>query len=367
MRAGKKKKKKKIHGNRTLTIEEEEAVLSVASAFALNNEPMTEAQLVKLIRKMKGITSKNGGREIARRLMKERRDVFKSGAAKSLSKSRYNEGLLGRVDKYIDLMEEEQDDARYAAHQRVNADEFIASVTLQGSSIKRLVLRSQPKHSKRRGVRGSAPSILPFVSADGVCLCCFVFVVAEQKNGEWYVKDLELPRNNYEMRGDIKFFYIPNATGKVTKEEWPMVVEKFIKVWKERYGELECRLQIDGLDFHKSFDSVKLLFENMIRCIFPPGGTTTFLQPLDDVLYGTLKNVLTSTVEQSFEFQLDKDTKYSTLLTEIIPLLVQRVFTKNLVKAAFRNTGVCPWDPDLIKKKRKNFCGTVPQRYRCRG
>ena len=76
------------------------------------------------------------------------------------------------------------------------------------------------------------------------------------------------------------------------EDSWKETTDVFAHVWEEKYPGLECCVQVDNLAAHKSVEVTVKLLAKGIRFLWPPAGTSTFLQPLDDILFGALKKAL---------------------------------------------------------------------------
>lgn len=348
-------KSEKNHGSSLMTVEEEKAFVDVCKCFAMLGEGLTRKQLLAFVREYKGLSSPHGGKKFVDRLLRDHSEELKQIKTKDLTRSRYKIGHLDSIERYITLMEQGGDAKRYGPHQVLNCDEFLCSVPLGSSNLQRIQLRRQNKSGKRRSARGNVPSILPVVSAAGTVLLVFIIIPSKEIGGRRVVEDISLKYRRYLKRTDLRIFYVLSDSGRMDKEIWPLFAEKVIEIWNLRNPGLEAKLQMDGLDYHKSLDVCLKLRENNIRCVWPPGGSTCYHQPLDDVVFGTLKNRLVVEVENSFNFQLDKYTPMATKIASVLPELMQKVFSKRLIKASFANTGVYPFNPELIRKNAKNF------------
>ena len=107
---------------------------------------------------------------------------------------------------------------------------------------------------------------------------------------------------------------------------------------------------MDRLGSHIDPKFSKIFHKYHIHPYLLPSSTTHFLQPLDDNYFLNFKkNLSTGTSKKISENPMLNETsdESEALLAAVIPAL-KAASTTEIITASFRNTGIFPWDPELI-------------------
>ena len=142
--------------------------------------------------------------------------------------------------------------------------------------------------------------------------------------------------------------------GYSTTETFQMMVAQFGQDFAERYPGLNSVLYMDRLGSHTTPEILATALENHIQVVLLPAN---FLQPLVDCVFGLFKTLLQKyNVENLVADPLREGLARDPLLTAM-PRALRESLKPQVITASFRNTGLCPWNPDLIWEK---TCAVAP-------
>jgi len=138
-------------------------------------------------------------------------------------------------------------------------------------------------------------------------------------------------------------------------ELWKRLVEILIRVWHQQNPGLEMRLQGDRLGAHMDPDTVFKLAQSLIRCIWPPGKSTSITAPLDDKAFASLKLSLTRKAEAEVNLFEGSAGNLNSWITDALPELIVDSITPAVIKSSFAATGAWPWNPELLMKRAQDL------------
>ena len=110
-------------------------------------------------------------------------------------------------------------------------------------------------------------------------------------------------------------------------------------------------LLTDNLATHRDVDVVEEMRNNFIHMFYLPPNTSHFLQPLDDLPFAIYKSELRNLADKlirSFSSNGKKKVESVYLATLVSGEAEKIAFAADKVQAGFQNTGVWPWNPQLI-------------------
>jgi hypothetical protein len=138
------------------------------------------------------------------------------------------------------------------------------------------------------------------------------------------------------------------------KEAFLLAIKEFISWKQDQIPGLEVMLQMDRLDCHFTVQVTTQLTSALIYPMWPPGGTTAFLQPLDSIAFGNLAKTIDKFREKCWE--RGESVILRTVQSEV-SCLCNQCFTPAVIKSSFAKTGICPWNPELICSLAKEATG----------
>jgi hypothetical protein len=146
----------------------------------------------------------------------------------------------------------------------------------------------------------------------------------------------------------------------VNKTIWEAALDELGKVWAQRNSGLLLHLLTDNLAMHREEDILRFAKKRLIKMYLLPPNTTHFLQPFDDLPFAIYKVELRRLADLigKSRVRLGQSIKDSVELATLVSLDVEKVaFAKDKIVAAFENTGIWPWSPNLILSHAKRNVG----------
>ena len=109
----------------------------------------------------------------------------------------------------------------------------------------------------------------------------------------------------------------------------------------------------DQLGAHKSATVTEAcLKRNVLSCLLP-ANTSHFLQPLDDTVFAWFKQAVSNEFKGYKLSQQTTSQDIKCMMFEATYHAEVLAFTERVIKRSFSNTGMFPWNRDLILGKAK--------------
>ena len=241
----------------------------------------------------------------------------------------------------------------------INFDESTNSV--ETPKLHRYVGTKARKQIKRvQGKKGWHYSVCSFVAASTKLWLAAMVVpsLSEGPDGQGRVLvPLPPPDQRYPKRNGSESLVCTTKEGYMTADAMIKLLQKLlVKMNGWRRGE-RVLLLMDHHGSHQKESVIRFCLANNIEPIYFPAATTHIIQPLDNVPFARFRQELTSRVVEA------RDGNRASLLTDSeisLPLAgeaLQDALTPQVIAAGFRNTGVYPFDPDLIRQHVREACG----------
>lgn len=338
-----------------LSEDEEQEVADFIIASRLFGTPLGKVEIIRFARECLGRGPEWRGDNWYRSFRKSHSKLFVRRAYKAIKRERVSFGL---TDEMRDWCEQISENAapRWTAKTLVNVDETLISGRVGN---RRKMTFGQSKVEVPGIVENSMnahASVIPFVRADGE-IVMVVFVL----NGSVRGKDediFEIPQalptaTKLSLRTSPRTFCTFSPTGRVDGPLWKVIAETFAKTWKELYGEgLECHVIMDNLGAHRDLEACRILLSSKIYGWFIPANSSHITQPLDNVPFAELKKQWYAELERAGPLQRDNRT---ILFLQKALRVLSASLTQRVVVAGFRNTGIFPWDPIVLKIRTKEW------------
>ncbi|KII83531.1 hypothetical protein PLICRDRAFT_119302, partial [Plicaturopsis crispa FD-325 SS-3] len=244
----------------------------------------------------------------------------------------------GTVKKHFDELGAAIDERKYKIHNRYNMDEKGCQI---GGGRKRtgrkyFFPRSERANYKKRNANLELVTVIECCSADGEMLQPgFIFSGAGYEY-EWF-----------QDHPGISVGLTSNGwTDETQCEKW--FEESFIPQARERAGDPEERVLLifDGHGSHVTPKMMELAMANKIDFHLLPPHTTHKTQPLDVAVFGPMQLRWTERMEEIVEETGEGLPRYD-FISEYMSLRSSAVTTQ-IVKAAWRKTGLEPFNPNVF-------------------
>lgn len=208
-------------------------------------------------------------------------------------------------------------------------------------------------------------TLVSCIAADGTTLfCLYMFKYIPNKNGLRHSVYLpvEAPKRVSRRKHDYPVYIAVSPKGYMNGELWQETMKIFIELAGNRQGlgrQKQALLFIDGCASHLRDWTVTNLSNENISTVYFPANSSHVLQPADGEVFANYKqaaraNLQSSALKASITGELEKELT----LLECIQSHSEAV-TPSVVKAAFRNRGIWPWDPPLALANAHIACPTL--------
>jgi len=296
------------------------------------------------------------------RFLSRFRSVFATTAGKKMEEERKGETIVQVTDSFVTGFGAYLDKMGILnkAKHLITCDETLLTLSesmLLLTRIKDADTKAEP--TPKLGARYG--SMLPFVSADGTFwLCAICVATANQPAAGFHV--VEWPKNSRTANSPLQTLLFFSPSGYFSQEQYAGAVRQLLETLKNHGFSTAVKfLLADNLAIHRTPELVLECAKQQLHlCALAPN-CTRFMAPLDNQVFGCFKTVMT---HEASQLRFWKCFSGKNILPEkaIIPATIahalEKSFTKEIIKNSFANTGIMPWNPELIRKEAASYAPT---------
>ncbi len=289
------------HGLNRLSQQQEETVVGWILAFDRSSLPLNGRQIRDAIEHVFGVAvSKTWLTTFKRR----HRQHLRTRTPKPITRARISSTTPAEVDQWISGLEAFMELHYFPARARFNIDE---TRILPASRQKKIVgapsTKAVNKYNNRAGRTSCTGTWVPLISAVGD-LFMSTYVVKAKGESEFHEV---IPADKRGQRCN-RHFYAVSKTGFLNRGLFQTILTNFEAAWHEENPGLDCIVFLDNCSIHRSdFEQIDANFVLQMAAkgvwlyFFPPN-VTAYLQPLDDVAFGSFKQKLGRQFEEYLLF-----------------------------------------------------------------
>ena len=336
------------HGNAHLTTKQEHALVGFLLGKSRQSQGLQIDHFLNTVRRIHGNKPEEQtfGRKWFKGFMKRNQKWLEVDKSELLGPSRSNPDNLQKILHFIDFQCDFLARHHFPAHAIFNVDESRVTLAAARGTGKRIHERGRKGNTQKGKRESKYLSVVPFVSADGHVVCCFIVIPLPPSGGVVYIPHTVAR----ELRGSFPIYYTFTETGYTNESTFPPMVEKFLEHFTLQWPGLASVLYMDRLSNHMSDTVLAILTKAQCQGTFFSPGSTQIDQPLDDVAFACFKSLLETLRNQNLSAQdLDMSRGRSPLLAAVIPA-IERSLTPAAIKASFNNVGLYPWNPAKVRE-----------------
>jgi hypothetical protein len=344
------KQKEKKHGNRLLSDLDELVLVGILLAFDSASMPLSRGALLEIVRSCFIHDDQWDGSSWFRRFISQHSEYISHIATKGLDLARVSIPSVDNIDGFIRCFENLMEQYPFVPELVINGDESPVDA-MKAKPSKALVNANVKKHCTIDSPRDSIRTILPFVSAAGsVWMVVYIFKAKSSKNNST-IQPIYLSSTSTKKRGTWPTYYATTDKGFITEELWKDIMKVLLSLLKPYQHGRPVLLILDRHTTHLSVQTIKDALEQQVHSLFIPAHTTHFLQPLDDAVTGAFKNSIKRYKQkQIFSHVLHREAPVA-VLQNITEEAANEALKPATIRAAFRNTGLWPFNPSLIRQR----------------
>ena len=330
-----------------LSFEDEALTVGLLLGMANISKPLSISDLLNIVNKRYQGRGKPFTEHWARKFLARWSDWISAKQTRLISAGRSSESAFDRVQAFIAFQSGFLDKFYNPAHAIFNVDEVRCTL----NDAKQTGRRIRPAIYSQGGLRGKRDrqycSVIPFVSAHGEVISVF-YCLATGKNQT----DLLIPHHvGARNCPSYSEYYLTTATGYTNDEVFPKMMALFERDFHQRYPGLRAVVYMDRLSSHTKGEVLSSMSKKGVILVLFPAGTTQFLQPLDNAVFGGFKAKLRRYRDQDLAAEpLRVAVADNTLLTAMMRALKESL-EPGPIGASFANTGIYPWNPEKILEK----------------
>jgi hypothetical protein len=348
-----------LPSRRALTNEEEDVIAGWILGFAAWSAPLTPSRVLRSVNRVFGKTLTlhwfSG-------FLKRHRHLLRYRQARPIQTARLRGWAPESVQQWIEIHNHFTHHHHIPPHARLNIDE---TRLVPKSTHKVLTAATSHKSNRRLSRTKCAATLVPVIAADGTVLVSFIILRSDKEERLKFTKIPSFRRTHPAW----PHYFATTKTGYTNRTLWIRMLNIVTDVWQRHHPGLHCVIYMDNCSPHRSDKSSTLesdfilqLHKKGIHCFFLPPNTTAWLQPLDDVSFGTLKLLLgRAHADRCFEAAVSEDADGRLDLQDAVDV-EYRAFSKQTILKSWYNTGMArpgngrELDPrKIIELARRNY------------
>ena len=348
----------KRHGHCKLTQEQEGILLSILVVYSLMHEALKPSDIANHVQATFGIEV---GKNWAYSFVKRHTDVIRQRKTKLLASKQVDGTIYKHVAEFIGQVQTVEEVYPMKPTNVCNYDETRVYVGDEGG----ILLEHVSKEcGQKRGIKGRTVGLLvSFVSASGsILMSVWIFKassVSEENDDCLLDAKFHVESQSRNLRGSWKRFYAFTASGYSNRELHGKIMAEFGKIWVDEHPTDYCWLFGDQLAAHKCPQTVEKCLEQRVMSWLLPANTSHFLQPLDDKIFANFKQKLRTSGEKIAVGHTLSPDELAVALYHAGYEAERSTFTERVIKRAFENTGLWPFNPDRILELTENNMGKI--------
>ncbi|MDE2026440.1 MAG: hypothetical protein KGJ07_08175 [Patescibacteria group bacterium] len=220
------------------------------------------------------------------------------------------------------------------------------------------------KHGATTSSTNVLRSVVPFIAASGkVWMTLYIFKGVHQRPKKGDALKLTPPQPIYapdedtRKRGTWPRYYASTSEGYMTAQLWGDVIRILYNLVEAQRGLKDVLLLVDHHASHHDVSTIKFLLSKNIRTLFIPAHMTFFMQPLDMHVNAVLKAKTNSLMADQLLSSAVCTKKSNSILQVVLPIAEKEVLKVRLIKSAWRDTGLWPFNIDIIHANANNQLG----------
>ena len=234
-----------------------------------------------------------------------------------------------------------------------NIDEVRLSINSKNLKFKALVSKKLITPYFKESPGGLAATYVPIISKDAIIIHFIVFPEAYNPS----TSDEPIKSIHYTRTCKPPLYRLRTTSGYLNHNCWMQILNIFINYFRNIDKKSKCLLIMDNLSIHVSVDSLSLLNRNNIVPLRLPCYSTSWSQPLDNLVFAQLK--------QHYKRQFIKSIRSSSpirnLNLEVARKLhdIHTIITKSTIKRSWDNVGLIPFNKGKFLARAAEACQEI--------
>jgi hypothetical protein len=335
---------------------EEISLVALIRDAALLGRPYDKYRIISLVRVWKDFEDSWDGLHWFHNFKSRYSDFLKEAKAKAITQARISPAILDATQRWVVQAEELFHQKAYPPDAIFNADETGFDPNFLGRDINVIVSTRTPMSYQLKYPKVDRISLVPFVSATGkLVMLVFIFPCSMKASGPDHAP---LPLEFLtDARGYLKILYFFTPSGYMNAEIWVQICKEFSSHVSHLMPGLNKVLITDGLNAHKTDQSLSLLLDSNIQTLVLPENTTHVLQPLDQYPFANFKSIFARNWTRALRNPTNAETSPNALALIVMKKAILKALSPSSIVKSFRITGLVPFDKDIAISCVSNFLG----------
>lgn len=328
----------------------EMALVGLIKGFVLAFMPISRADFIDHVRSFYVKDEEWDADGWLQNFLKRYESEIRIGNVSALDYERVSKVSIVDCERFINNFEEYHLNQGIPSKLIFNIDEKRLCVNPKNLRFKALITKKLSNPYFRAPKGSLAATYIPVISCNSILIHFIVIPNSFSKESED-----GLIKATYYTRNSIPPLYrLTTETGYVTKECWLKILQHFITHLRKIEKEARCMLILDNLSMHTSAESVKLCNDNNIIHLTLPCYSTSWSQPLDDLVFAELQKQYT----RKYVKMMRTSTRADHLNADIARNFANftEIITKQVIKRSWSNVGLFPFNRGKFMARAKEAC-----------
>lgn len=339
----------KQHGNQKLTDSEETQVLGMILAHTNANITLNRSQVIAAVRQVyfkKQAIDLDGWYTS---FVKRHSSQLVALQGKEMKAARLSSSTMDELKSWLLWWPQYLKEKGYASHFLINADETRIIIE-RGKNKRVLAYRGKNTAIIPETVKGKASTYIPFVACDGRKIMeVFVIPLKNQSEAEFKMNKI---KNSGRLNSPV--YYCFSESGYLSEIQWLPIIHLLNDQLKKISFIGKPILIMDNLGVHKTHLALEIYMNCCFDIVFFPANLSHLLQPCDDKIFACFKQILKAKYFNNL-ICIEGGRRDAGALLTTIALEVKNKITSNVIVASFRDTGMFPFNAELILERANNL------------
>jgi len=344
-----------VHGNSTLTAQQDATLVGVVQAFSINNLPMSTRQIADLVQThwRKGVSL-----DWVQRWVGAHRRLLSLRACTAVADKRAGPQVFCDVQAFCGELELFLTEHSFLPDAVFNYDE--TRVVQRGGRLTthRVVFKDRDNAVSTR--HNTLASLLTFVAASGTVFFSVYELKAKFGDGTSATVNFSMEKAPTTTRSAWPRFFCWNDTGYLNAVTFRSVVDHFAAEWTVRNPGRQALLFGDRLGRHMQVATIQAALNKGCFLFYLPPNSSDINQPLDEAPFANQKSITVSRSEQGNMDAVLTGTSARDTLLHCAYWAERHSSTPADIKGAFLRLGLWPFNSAVMLARTSLALGRGP-------
>jgi hypothetical protein len=336
---------------------------------ALTNHSISKSDILHYVESVKKPHDKWNGYAWLNKFLRRNNKILKNKPLKIIAQGRVDETSMESIEEFIAAVNMKAETFNMTEDNILNVDEFQLKMTGYAAGRRRITaVRPSGKIHKQiaTGVRGGCVgSLISFICNDGSLYFCALCLKPDGKirnksspTEKYYIESDNIEEGKNTRKRPAPQLRIYTESGMIDNECWDIIFTEFLKHHNNTTPGKPYLVYMDNLAQHTQLRCIEKGLKHNVDSMFLVKGTSQYAQPCDSYPFGSMRMEINKECSNKMGKNLSGES-LNVLIRDLVPNAMAKSFTPVKIKAAFKVTGLYPFNEEVIRRNCQENLGSV--------